>query len=104
MLTETAAKICLPFLRLASITSHILFNKSKLPLIHNCETSMEEFTLLANYLGLNQSINVETNGNKFTQFIKWSNEPKKIIGSWIDSLEAYFQKDVQATWVIVLFF
>lgn len=91
-------------MRLASITSHILFNKPKLPLIHNCETSMKEFILLATYLGLNQCLNVETTGNDFKQFIKWPKNPTKIIGSWIDSLEVFFQKDISATWVSLFFY
>jgi len=91
------AKICLPFLRVASILYHFLYLEPTLPVyqsIANCSSPIEEFTTLATFLNLNHQSsgleNIDSSVPFFHPFINWiENEPKTLIRTWQQEFDKF---------------
>lgn len=108
------AKICLPFLRIASLLYHLLYlEQPTLPeyqSIANCSSPIEEFTTLTTFLNLNpchQLRGLENCDKKrfqfFHPFISWiEGDPSSLINTWCQEFDKFVSVQAMAARVSLL--
>ncbi|OTF78885.1 E3 ubiquitin-protein ligase UBR3-like protein, partial [Euroglyphus maynei] len=102
LILESVSKICLPFLRLAAMIFHLLFNQTSLPEINNLQI-LDEFTTLADYLCLNSLNSIDTTKSSkslvddndyetfFKAYINWMCNPSSLITTWYSEFDKLIQ-------------
>lgn len=106
---ESLSQVCLPFLRLAAMIFHLLFNQTTLPEINDLPI-LDEFTTLADYLCLNsmssstmknelessKSLVGDTDDTFFKPYINWMCNPSSLITTWYSELDKLIQTNPMA--------
>lgn len=112
---ESLSQVCLPFLRLAAMIFHLLFNQTTLPEINDLPI-LDEFTTLADYLCLNsmssstmknelessKSLVGDTDDTFFKPYINWMCNPSSLITTWYSELDKLIQTNPMAASVRIL--